>query len=73
MNKLQTNLLAAAGIVAVSIASAHAALPAEATDAFAKISGNVTDVFAVMWPIVATVTGGFVLVKLFKKGANKAV
>jgi len=55
------------------IASAHAALPAEATAAFSAINGNVTDVLAAMWPIVALATGGFVLVKLFRKGANKAV
>lgn len=73
MNKLQTKLFAAAGIVGASIASAHAALPTEATAAFTTISGNVTDVLAAMWPIVALATGGFVLVKLFKKGANKAV
>lgn len=73
MSKLQQNLLAGAGIVVGSIASAHAALPAEATAAFTTISGNVTDVLAAMWPIVALATGGFVLVKLFKKGANKAV
>jgi len=55
------------------VASAHAALPTEATAAFTAISGNVTDVLAAMWPIIALATGGFVLVKLFKKGANKAV
>jgi len=55
------------------VENAMAALPTEATAAFATISGNVTDVLAAMWPIVALATGGFVLVKLFKKGANKAV
>lgn len=50
----------------------HAALPTEAAAAFTAISGNVTDILAVVWPIVATMTGGFVLIKLFKKGANKA-
>jgi len=73
MNKLQTRLLAAAGIVSASIASAHAALPTEATAAFSTIQGNVTDVLSAMWPIIGLATGGFVLVKLFKKGANKAV
>lgn len=73
MNKLQSKLLAAAGIVAASVTSAHAALPAEATAAFTAISGNVTDTLAVVWPIVTLVTGGFILIKLFKKGANKAV
>lgn len=73
MNKLQSNMLALAGLVAASVTSAHAALPAEATTAFAAISGNVTDTLAVVWPIVTLVTGGFILIKLFKKGANKAV
>jgi len=73
MNKLQQKLLAGAGLLTGVAASAHAALPAEATAAFGEISGSVTDVLAVIWPIVAAVTGGFVLIKLFKKGANKAV
>ncbi|WP_153132872.1 major coat protein [Dechloromonas hortensis] len=73
MNKLQTKLAAAAALAVAAVSSAHAALPTEATAAFATISGNVTDVLAAMWPIVALATGGFVLVKLFKKGANKAV
>jgi len=73
MNKFQQQLLAVAGLVTGAIGSAHAALPVEATAAFTTISGNVTDVLAAMWPIVALATGGFVLVKLFKKGANKAV
>ena len=54
------------------IPAAHAVLPAEATAAFTEISSNVTDILAAIWPIVALVVGGFVLIKLFKKGANKA-
>jgi len=30
-------------------------------------------VLAAVWPIVGLVTGGFILIRLFKKGANKAV
>lgn len=71
MNKMQQKLLAAAGLVSGSIVSAHAALPAEATAAFTGIAGNVTDILAVLWPIVASLTGGFVLISLFKKGASK--
>lgn len=56
-------LVAAAGV-------ANAALPTEATAAFTAVSGNVTDIFAAIWPIIATVTGGFVLIKLFKKGTG---
>jgi len=64
-------LVGAAAIAYVE--NAMAALPTEATAAFSTISGNVTDVLAAMWPIVALATSGFVLVKLFKRGANKAV
>lgn len=71
MNKVQKSLPAL--VLMAAVASAHAALPAEATSAFTTISDNVKDVLAAMWPIVALATGGFVLVKLFKKGANKAV
>jgi len=73
MNKIQQKLAAAGGLILGSVASAHAALPTEAATAFSAITANVTDVLAAMWPIVALATGGFVLVKLFKKGANKAV
>lgn len=73
MNTMKKSLLAVVCLMSGLITSAHAALPTEATAAFSAISGNVTDVLAAMWPIVALATGGFVLVKLFKKGANKAV
>jgi len=73
MNKMQKAVLAASVLAAGVIESAQAALPTEASTAFSTISGNVTDVLAAMWPIVALATGGFILIKLFKKGANKAV
>ncbi len=53
--------------------SAMAALPTEATAAFTTLSGNVTDILAAVWPIAALATGGFILLKLFKKGARSAV
>ena len=62
-----------AGVVVCALpVAAHAALPTEAAAAFTAISGNVTDILAVVWPIVTLMTGGFILIKLFKKGANKA-
>jgi len=51
--------------------SSMAALPTEAASAFTTLSGNVTDILAAVWPIVAAVVGGFTLIKLFKKGASK--
>jgi len=68
MKKILVGVLAAAASI-----SAHAALPTEAAAAFTQISGNVTDMLAVIWPIVGLSVGGFALIKLFKKGASKAV
>lgn len=68
----QAAKLGLVGAAAVTfVENAMAALPTEATSAFTALSGNVTDIFAAIWPIVATVTGGFVLISLFKKGASK--
>ena len=47
-------------------------LPAEVTAAFTGISSNYEAMAAVAWPVIATIVGGFILIKLFKKFANKA-
>ena len=77
MSKTKQALLARVALINAafigSVSSAHAALPAEATAAFTAVSDNATSVLAAVWPIVGLVTGGFILIRLFKKGANKAV
>lgn len=55
----------------IAASGAHAALPTEAAAAFSAAQTNVTDILAVLWPIVASLTGGFLLIKLFKRGTNK--
>jgi len=71
MQNLKNRLSSAVLLGSVMVAgAAHAALPTEATAAFTTVSGNVTDIFAAIWPIVAVVTGGFVLIRLFKKGTG---
>lgn len=57
--------------LAVAAGASQAALPTEATAAFTSLSGNVSDIFSAIWPIIASVVGGFVLISLFKKGASK--
>jgi hypothetical protein len=62
----------AVGVVAaVASVAANAALPTEASAAFTTLTGNVTDILAAVWPLVATLVGGFTLIKLFKRGAGK--
>ncbi len=68
MQNLKKVVVASALVAAAGVA--NAALPTEATAAFTAVSGNVTDIFAAIWPIIAAVTGGFVLIKLFKKGTG---
>jgi len=72
MNKntaAKSGLLASLLVVAVA---ASAAVPAEVTAAFTSISDTATGTLALVWPIAVTLTVGFVGLKLFKKGANKA-
>lgn len=77
MSKTKQALLARFALINAAalgvVSSAHAALPTEATAAFTAVSDNATAVLAAVWPIVGLVTGGFILIRLFKKGANKAV
>jgi len=73
MNQIRKSGAVVSGLALALVAgAAQAALPTEAAAAFSTISTNVTDILASVWPIVATMTGGFVLIKLFKKGASKA-
>lgn len=70
---MKSTKITLASLLMVIGINAHAALPTEASTAFTTLSGNVTDVLAAVWPIAALATGGFVLLRLFKKGANRAV
>lgn len=72
---MQKSTLVRSAIIGMTVAAgaAQAALPAEAIAAFTGISDNATAVIALVWPIMATVTGAFILMRLFKKGANKSV
>jgi len=65
-------MAAGSGGFLVAAGSAHAALPPEATAAFTGISDDYTALAAVAWPVAGTVVGGMILLKLFKKMANKA-
>ena len=69
MHKTASVVIGAALAVASSLASA--ALPAEATAAFTSMSSNLQEVIAAVWPMVATATVAFVLIKVFKRGMAK--
>ncbi|MCK9283973.1 MAG: hypothetical protein M0P39_06785 [Rhodocyclaceae bacterium] len=69
---MKTKQLVALCLMVVS-AGAYAALPAAATTAFTDLSADVTAMLALVWGVVFIATGGWVSIRLFKKGANKAV
>ena len=52
-------------------ASAHAALPAEATTALTNIGTGVTDAEAGAWPIIGAALVAGIVIKLVKRFANK--
>lgn len=58
--------------LALTAGVASAALPADAQAAIDSVATFVTDILAAVWPIATALTVGFVGIKLFKKGANKA-
>lgn len=69
-NRVFAVLAVALGLVA---GAAQAALPTEATAAFTVLQGNVTDVLASGWPIIALSVGGFALWKLFRRAGSQVV
>jgi hypothetical protein len=63
---------AVAGLVGLVAGSAHAAIPAAATTAMSELTADATTIMDWMWGVAILVTFGFILLKLVKKGGNKA-
>jgi len=59
-------------VIAGTASAQEATLPAEVSAAFTGISNNFDAMATQAWPVIATIVGGFILIKLFKKFANKA-
>lgn len=60
------------GALLMAASSANAALPEVATQAFSTLANYVTEMLTSTWGIAVPMTVGFIGIKLFKKGANKA-
>ena len=60
------------GALLMAASSANAALPEVATQAFSTLGTYVTEMLTSTWGIAVPMTVGFIGIKLFKKGANKA-
>jgi len=57
----------AVGSGAMLAASAQAAVPQEATDAIAAMGTDFSSVLGSFWGVLATVLGGFVVIKIVKR------
>ncbi len=54
------------------VGSAHAALPAEATTAFADLQADGLALIGLAWVAAGALVVGFVVLGMFKKAASKA-
>lgn len=64
-----------AGFFGLGVAASvsHAALPTAAGTAFTSLQQDVLDMIDLAWPVVAAVTVGFILLRVFKRAASSAV
>lgn len=62
---------AVAGVSLAGVGSAYAALPTGATAAFTTVQEDALSLIDLAWPAVIAITSGFIIIKLFKKAANK--
>ena len=61
-----------AAIVLSSVGSASAAVPTEATDALTGIQTDAGTLATAAWPVLAAITGTFILMKLVKRFLRSA-
>lgn len=70
------NMQAKAAVVAAVLlgasTSAMAALPTEVTGAFTQVKTDGEEMISAGWPILLAVTGGIILMKLFKRVIGKS-
>jgi steroid 5-alpha reductase family enzyme len=72
MLKTTKQKVALAAVLSVAAASSHAALPEAATNAITSIQTDGVAMIDAFWPVAVAITGGFVILKLFRKGVGKA-
>jgi hypothetical protein len=73
MKKLTLVASSFIALALASIGSAEAALNAGVSTAFTNLQSDALALIDLIWPVVTAVTVGFIIIGLFKKGANKAV
>ena len=71
LKKIGKKLVGVAAITLGAVGSAAAALPAAVGTALTALETDANALFDLVWPILIGLTGVVILMKLFKRGANK--
>lgn len=71
MNKRSKVAAASAAIGGTFAIGANAAIPTAASDAFTALQTDGLAMVDLVWPVLAALTGAFLLVKIFKRAAGK--
>ncbi|MEC4749809.1 major coat protein [Methylomicrobium sp. Wu6] len=66
-------MLAAFALMFGFIPASFAALPAAATAGLTTLQADVLDLVDAIWPVMVAITVAFILLRVFKRGANSAV
>lgn len=72
-NVMSKGKLFVASLLTLVAAPVFAAIPTEATAALTALKDDITSMIGLVWPVVIVGVVGFALIKLFKRGASKAV
>lgn len=68
--RIAQSVVAGSAVVSGSVFAASDA-PSGAAAAFAQVQSEALALIDLAWPVVIAVTTGFIILKLFKKAANK--
>lgn len=75
MNILQTGKARVSALLAVVVgtfsAGSYAALPAVVGTELTSVQTDALAAIDLVWPVVMAVLGGFIIMKIVKRGANK--
>lgn len=69
--KYSARIAAGAGLVFGAAVSAYAALPAAVGSTITATQSNASDIFDAVFPVIGTVIGFTLVIKLFKKFTNQ--
>lgn len=71
MRKIYEWVIVSMFFILAGMGLAMAELPAVVGTTLTGLQTDGTALIALVWPVVGTIVGGFILIKLFKRGASK--